>query len=690
MKAKIIFTFPDASTLEVLEDKIIQNGVIYSRSSTSPSAFEIGGAKADEVEIMLNNISHFFDNYELENSEFQLFFYNSGWESAGYFKTNSAPYSGSLVNVHGYNRMVDFETPFINIGITAPVTLGSLLSQICTYCGISLATTTFTNSTRSIPRLPDSDSLSCRAMVSYIAQMSGNYAYINELGQLALGWYTPIDMLDGNGEIDIIDGNGLADIIDGNPDFNYENIYDLKSAEIELSDIIITGLEVHASGTESDYGESYMSGTDGYVLVISDNPLITEGTAESICESIAPYIVGLQFRPMTINTSTNKIPALGSYAYVSFRGQEYYTYINDFTYTLNVGADISCYAEPPLTRLTNKGDGAATALRKAEEKTKLALSKYDQQIQLLTNIMTYAFGAYPTQEKQSDGSTIYYLHDKPLLADSTNIWKMTALAFAVSSDGGNTWNAGLDSNGQFTAASIATGLLSADLIKTGSLYVGDTGADEFICTFNSTASSQYKTVRVIANSEGFKIQQLNVVDESQTWTTLFDSGYLYSSVSGARCVYAETMLFRQIGHTSSDDYWVAGGDMSVSGGVSASSFTDRTPHYDGNALEEIAKIKGKNGEIDHSTLPEFARKDIVKKEKRKKEKKAKKSRAKTSETTEEFEEVEVIEEGRDLGAMISILTKGMQELIEKIETLEQKIEKQQVKIEKLEEAENGN
>ena len=74
---------------------------------------------------------------------------------------------------------------------------------------------------------------------------------------------------------------------------------------------------------------------------------------------------------------------------------------------------------------------------------------------------------------------------------------------------------------------------------------------------------------------------------------------------------------------------------------SANSFTDRTPGYDGNALDEICKIKNKvkpkgGFEIDHDTMPEFARKGNE----------------------------------RDLGAMISILTKGVQELTKRIEVLE--------------------
>ena len=65
-------------------------------------------------------------------------------------------------------------------------------------------------------------------------------------------------------------------------------------------------------------------------------------------------IVGLKFRPMSINSATNKIPTLGNGCVCFFSGNEYQTYINDFTYTLNVGSDISCFAETPLARLRTR------------------------------------------------------------------------------------------------------------------------------------------------------------------------------------------------------------------------------------------------------------------------------------------------------------------------------------------------
>ena len=116
----------------------------------------------------------------------------------------------------------------------------------------------------------------------------------------------------------------------------------------------------------------------------------------------------------------------------------------------------------------------------------------------------------------------------------------------------------------------------------------------------------------------------------------------------------------------------------IVGNCSADSFTDRTPFFDGDALSEIKKIKGKDGKIDHSTLPEFVH---VKKEKiiepevmAQKEVKAAKA-TKTQEAVEYKAAVEAksavieMQDERDLGAMISMLTIAVQQLADEIELL---------------------
>jgi hypothetical protein len=182
------------------------------------------------------------------------------------------------------------------------------------------------------------------------------------------------------------------------------------------------------------------------------------------------------------------------------------------------------------------------------------------------------------------------------------------------------------------------------------------------------------------------------------------------------------------------------GDIYASGDVSALTFTDRTPWFSGDALAAIKNIKGVNGEVDHSSLPEFAQgtikqyhketvlgprvpvdpanaweeytvtettkvKDakgdpiiekietvykaedgkITSKEKpvyqttetqisKKRLKEGIKVDEKTGElyTQESTVQKTVIAEtpGRDLGAMISVLTRAVQQLTERIEALE--------------------
>ena len=88
---------------------------------------------------------------------------------------------------------------------------------------------------------------------------------------------------------------------------------------------------------------------------------------------------------------------------------------------------------------------------------------------------------------------------------------------------------------------------------------------------------------------------------------------------------------------------VASGGVYITGDCSALSFTDRTPFYDGPAIEEINKIKGVDGKIDHKSLPDFAR-----------------------------VEKNGMPDERDIGAMISILVKAVQELSTELDEIKNK------------------
>lgn len=103
-----------------------------------------------------------------------------------------------------------------------------------------------------------------------------------------------------------------------------------------------------------------------------------------------------------------------------------------------------------FTATTAKSSAMASTVSKVE-KTVDHLNKktnrYKIAEQQLAALMSRSFGVFNTEEVLEDGSTIFYMHDEPNLANSKNVWKMTENVFAVSTDGGKTWNAGIDASG---------------------------------------------------------------------------------------------------------------------------------------------------------------------------------------------------------------------------------------------------
>lgn len=106
------------------------------------------------------------------------------------------------------------------------------------------------------------------------------------------------------------------------------------------------------------------------------------------------------------------------------------------------------------------------------------------------------------------------------------------------------------------------------------------------------------------------------------------------------------------------------------GNCSAASFTDRTPAYTGsNALAELLQIRDDgNGNIDHSTLPPFTRRKVKVQQQRE---------IKDIESTpglpqSVYERYETDEDGRDIGATLSMTIAALREVDERLKNLEAK------------------
>ena len=111
------------------------------------------------------------------------------------------------------------------------------------------------------------------------------------------------------------------------------------------------------------------------------------------------------------------------------------------------------------------------------------LSNY---IQSFTDIITNSLGLFTSRVQKENGGFQYYLHNRPVLSESQYQWTINAGGFALSTDYGQTWTAGIDSQGNAVFNS-----LSANIIKAMEMY----GATIVFGTNKTvTASSGYNGV----------------------------------------------------------------------------------------------------------------------------------------------------------------------------------------------------
>ena len=245
-------------------------------------------------------------------------------------------------------------------------------------------------------------------------------------------------------------------------------LFDYISAPtISSDDIVITGIEV----VKGDKSELY--GKTGYVLKM-ENDLVSDEDLATVAAQIGDSIIGTRFRNLQGESAFNPLLEFGDVVYSHDRKRnKYITPLTDVSYTINGKTSVKTQAEDPIrgmSQFVSEGTKAIAAARRLVQQEKTAREKA---LEVLGEQLKDATGVYTTEEIQEDGSRIFYLHDKPTLAESKAIWKMTSEAWGVSTDGGQTWNGGMTVDGDTIVRILTAVGLNADWINTGAITVKD-------------------------------------------------------------------------------------------------------------------------------------------------------------------------------------------------------------------------
>ena len=517
--------------LNLTREEIWENRFILDDATSGTSSFDLGSVIINKFTLTINNIYDDFSKYDFTDAtvvaHIGLGLPDGTVEKIrmGTFTVDEPTYNGSTITLECLDNIRLLDEPYSKSTLQYPATLLQIAMDACECCGLRLNTRDFEHSDYVVESRPDDEATTFREVMSWVAQIACKYVKCDACGRIYLGWYDESDFVeefvltderenkihtDDSDEIIIfaepskaktsVDGgrfdkdtpyssgdnldSGLFKPWDDEGDVSYDagtfdamktyhHIWLLNSLTVGTDDITITGVSVVLEN-ESGESNTYLYGDTGYVLNIEKNDLIqSEDQAKSVAVMVGEKLVGMTFRAFSAGHLSDPTIEAGDTVYVTDRKQNSYkSYITNTVFTAGGTQKSSCGAETPDRNSRQRFTEATKALVAAKKNTTQQINTYDKAVQALTSMITQSFGVYKTEEKLDDGSTIFYMHNKPTLEESDIIWKMTADAFAVSTDGGHTWNAGMDSQGNAVVNVLSAIGIRFDWARGGTLTLG--------------------------------------------------------------------------------------------------------------------------------------------------------------------------------------------------------------------------
>ena len=530
-------TLTDGTVLNLTSANLWANGFSFEDSVSGDSSFDIGSAIINVLNLSINNFDGEYSNYDFEGAEVICYVglqiededTSELLDSAGEQILDS---TGDTIIVHKNtviektrictatvveqpedetvtidltceDNMRKFDRNYSDSKLKYPATRGQIVRDACEVCGVTLQTTSFDRDDYIVQNRPNDEALTFRQVLQWVAQIGCQWMRCDEYGRLCIGWYISINeeeliiddlgvlktQDDSNISLELSSANGILSANNGTFLENdgilrlfatdeKGNVSEIKTTygfTPHHTDVVITGVKVtEYSESSSDNPQTYVVGTEGYVLGISGNKLIRVGDGQTIASMIAEKCVGMRFRPFESECPTDvALEAGDSLIIVDRNGKIYTSLLTTTTLKPGSGQKIACNAKSAAKNSSTQYSQATQAFVTARNMVKQEKTEREKALEEFGKRIDSATGVYTTVEPQENGSKIFYLHDKPTLAESQAIWKMTSEAWGVSTDGGQTWNGGMTVDGDTIVRILNAVGVNATWINTGAITVKD-------------------------------------------------------------------------------------------------------------------------------------------------------------------------------------------------------------------------
>jgi hypothetical protein len=509
-------TLSNGTTLKLGKKDFYLSGNSLVDSADSGD-FPVGVAIAKTASLSLVNDDGRFDGYNFNAARFVIFLnvqLSDRIETIkrGTYIVSKKPATASEISLSLLDKMHNADKTY-DSNLSFPCTVKELLSECCQQCGITLGDAMFPNADFQIQKVPSNATY--RTVIGMCAGIVGGNARIDENDLLRIitfdKTFTNTTIYDGgavknwtNG--DDLDGGTLnpwttGTVIDGGTLSNndYHALFSIQNLQYDVDDVIVTGVKYVEDETE------YMSGQDGYVITI-DNQLLS-GNAQAGIEAIGSQLIGLRMRPFSCDGIANGYATFGDpVEFIDTKNRVFRSFATNVEFVFGGSTSWSCSAKSAEEDASEFIGGQQAVVEQAKKDTEKKLSAYDVKLKQMNELAANTLGFFYTEEAQEDGSVITYRHDKPTLADSKVIYKTSADGFFLSVDGGQTWKAGFDSNGDAVLNILYAIGIQSEWINTRGFTAKDNNGD---VTFRVDADTGH--VDIVANSfqlKGKTIQEI--------------------------------------------------------------------------------------------------------------------------------------------------------------------------------------
>lgn len=625
------FTLTDGTSVTPDEQDFYGSGFSFEDAVTDGENFAPGGAVIGQLTIKLMDESGKYSKYSFEGATVEAWV--SKVNSSGtttklnmfYGTVVDAPITASTTcSLTAYDVLYSFDSPFVK-----PTNTVSTLQDLAYYCvekclgnRSKLVNGTFSGYTQSITAWDgfDADTLTYRQVMAWIAQATGNWMRATSAGSV---------------KFEAFKDRGTVAI--------GEN--DVYSLTPNIEPVTITGIRV-TEYLPTDSGEetatSYLNGNEGYVIEISDNPLIAKGQGESYATLIGTTQkwIGLTFTPFDASFYAHfEAEAGDKITFTDYKGNAYTSYITTVTSSPSGAQSMACNAESAPRNLSTQFSLAVSIAKQVQSAIRKEKSSREQAIEELQKQLESG-GLFTTVETDSNGAKTFYLHDQPNLSDSSVCWKMTSNAFAVAnskdSNGNWVWNAGLTVDGDAITRILTTTGINASWIKGDTVSGSDLYTQLEKAWSDDISDSTSELSKDLQDQIDGKIETwYQSTDPSANWSTTdkaahkgdlwYDTGnnsmkryngsaweesdakeYLMDAIDGKRQVFTATPTPPY----DKGDLWAQGSDgdlyvcqtaKTASQSYSASDWVKATKYTDDTAVQSLtlsvdgAKISLKSG-----------------------------------------------------------------------------------------------